>query len=288
MIRHWRSLRKRARSGTTLAEMVVSLLIFSILMASMTAVLHPAARIFVRMQKIQQAQAVLDTIIQELQGIALEASGNGYVKIYAQCRLNATNPNTTTDLTVDSVGNGRGADRGKALEFIDLDDHVLLVSADGFPKTDIYMGTTKVGEEESIIPGRLMVHYYTRYSGNTYLYKEEKPGSSVPDYPARAVTTVFADGSHQTGPDEPVSGHYMGNYVSVEFAYPEPYKTVTEADGTEHIYYSYLDVTVSLYDGPERRSEQLAAQDTAVLDFRYPIERLDQVTALEKTEAELP
>lgn len=283
MIRRLKSLKDRARSGTTLVEMVVTLLIFSMLMASVVAVLRPATRIFVRMQKLQYAQVILDNTIRELQATVLEASGSGYVKIYADCGLEGAGEDQVTDLT--DTSRGQGAAAGRALEFINLDEYVLLISADGFSPTHIYVGTTKINEEEKIEPGRLMIHYYACDSGNTYLYRENDTDGSKPI--ARAVTTVFADDSDSEEALEGLSGYYMGNYLELIFSYPESYTTTTDADGTEHQYYSYLQVTASLYDDPKRQSEDLVIKDTAVLDFRYPIERIDAVTAKAKPDASI-
>lgn len=278
------NLRKKARAGTTLTEMVVTLLVFGILMAMVTAVLHPATKTFIRMQKLQYAQIILDNTIQELRGIVLEASGAGYVKIYPLCGLTATGG--ATELTSDnSSANGIGTDQGKGLEFVSLDQYVMLVSADGSPQTDLYVGTTnrvKIGTGERIEPGRLLVRYYKPQNG-MYDYKDITGGKTV--YVARAVTQVFAD-SHGKDSEGPVSGYYMGNYVGLEFSFPEPCKVETDADG-EHKYYNYVKVKVSLYNDPDRKPEHLVAEDTAVLDFRYPVERRDSVTA-KKIDASAP
>lgn len=266
--------------------MVVSLLIFGILMSTVVAVLHPATRIFIQMQKLQYAQVILDNTIQELRGRVLEASGSGYVKIYETCGLDSAGGDKATDITEEPAG--KGADRGGALEFINLEEYCVRLSADGFPETHIYVGETEIDQAERIEAGRLLVHYYARYSGNSYLYRENTAGGGGANYIARAVTTVFADGNHKSGALEPVSGYYMGNYLKLEFSYPAPDQTVTDADGTEHTYYSYLYVTVSLYDDPAREPENLVVQDFAVLDFRYPIERFDEVTALVKPESATP
>lgn len=257
--------------------MAATLLVFSILMSMVVAVLHPATKTFIRMQKLQYARIILDNTIRELQGITLEASGNGYVKIYRECRLNATGG--ATDLTSNSSsGNGLGYDKGTALEFINLDNYVLLLSVDGIPPTDIYMGTTKIGEEEGIGAGRLAARYYA-YNNNTFDYKEAIGTTTT--YVARAVTPVFADGYNKNGSSGPVSGYYMGNYLGLEFSFPDdPCRPPeTDADGTVHSYYDYVNVKASLYDNPDRNPEHLVAEDTAVLDFRYPIERRDTVTA---------
>ncbi|MCI8597914.1 MAG: type II secretion system protein [Lachnospiraceae bacterium] len=276
------SLKKRAHAGTTLVEMVVTLLVFSILMSMVVAVLHPATSTFIKMQKLQYAQMILDNTIQELRGMALEASGAGYVKIYDKCGLNATG--SATDLT--APGNGKGTDRGRALEFINLDGYVLLISADGALKTDIYMGTSKIGEEEKIDPGRLLARYYFHNSDDTYEYKEEVANSPEPNYLARAVTPVFADGSGKDSDSGSKAGYYMGNYVEVVFSFPDDSEAepIQSAGGTvTGRRYPYLNVEVSLYSDPNREEKDLVVRDTAVLNFRYPIRRLDEVTAIEKT-----
>ena len=53
-------LRRYRKSGISLVEMVVTLLIFSIMMTMMVGVLSPAAKIFIRIQKLQYAQIILD------------------------------------------------------------------------------------------------------------------------------------------------------------------------------------------------------------------------------------
>ena len=281
MRKYLKKWKHKARAGSTLVEMMVTLLVFGILMSMVVAVLHPAAKIFIRMQKFQYAQVILDNTIQELRGIALEASGNGYVKIYRECELTATG--NFTDLTSDSPnGNGIGDDKGRALEFINLDDYVLLLSVDGSPSTKIYMGTTEIGEEERIEAGRLLTRYYARESGNTYYLRENIGGTGIA-YVARAVAPVFADGHQKDGSTGPLSGYYMGNYLGLEFSFPDEYKEETDAGEVLHRYYSYVNVKVSLYSDPERKPEHLVVEDTASLDFRYPIERLDAVTAKERT-----
>ena len=62
-------LRRYRKSGTSLVEMVVTLLVFGIMMTMMVGVLSPAAKIFVRIQKLQYAQIILDNTIQELRGM---------------------------------------------------------------------------------------------------------------------------------------------------------------------------------------------------------------------------
>ena len=129
----WKTLKTHAKSGTSLVEMVAALLIFSILMTMIVAVIHPASKIFVQMQRLQYAQVILDNTMQELRGTALEASGNGYVKIYGAC-------SPDTDLTREE-----GAETGAALEFVNSEGYAVLLSADGCPETDIFLGSAAVG-----------------------------------------------------------------------------------------------------------------------------------------------
>ena len=68
-------LRRYRKSGISLVEMVVTLLIFSIMMTMMVGVLSPAAKIFIRIQKLQYAQIILDNTIQELRGMTRDATG---------------------------------------------------------------------------------------------------------------------------------------------------------------------------------------------------------------------
>ena len=245
---------KNDRSGATLVETVVSLLVFGILMTMLTAVISPASKTFVRMQKLQYAQTILDNTVQELRGIVLEASGNGYVKLYEHC-------GPDTDLIQAS-----GTEKGRALEFVNVQGYGALISADGCPETDIYLGAVSTGtvREEDIPPGRLLTRYYVRTASSSYDYEDEN-GRRI----ARAVDTVFAD------------GYYMGNYLELEFSYPDtPDSTKREADGTVICYYSYICVELRLYSDPERT--RLLIQDSAMLDFRSPIRRLDSVTAAQK------
>lgn len=285
MKKYLQRFRQKALAGTTLVEMVVTLLVFGILMSMVVAVLHPATKIFIRMQKLQYAQVILDNTIQELRGMVLEASGDGYVKVYARCEVGGTGD--ATDLTSGS-SSANGYDirdslvnqpTGRALEFVNLDGYAVLISADGIPDTDIYMGTENISSEDAIDKGRLAVRYYVRNTNGKYNYKRgEIPNRS---YVARAVTPVFADG-WKNGNAGPVTGYYMGNYLELEFSYPDTFEIVRDADGNpildangnQQEYYSYLNVKVSLYSAPERKPEHLVAQDTAVLDFRYPIKRL--------------
>ena len=249
----WKTLKTHAKSGTSLVEMVAALLIFSILMTMIVAVIHPASKIFVQMQRLQYAQVILDNTMQELRGTALEASGNGYVKIYGAC-------SPDTDLTREE-----GAETGAALEFVNSEGYAVLLSADGCPETDIFLGSAAVGtaSKDQIPAGRLLARYYVRNAGGTYGY-QDKDGKKT----ARAVHAVFTD------------GYYMGAYLELEFSYPgTPDSTRTEADGSITEFYRCLYADLRLYSDPERT--RLEARESAVLDFRVPIKRQDGFTAQE-------
>lgn len=59
---HRRLPKEKRKSGTTLVEMIVTLMLISIMMVMAVASLSSASRIFVRIQKTQYAQSILDHI----------------------------------------------------------------------------------------------------------------------------------------------------------------------------------------------------------------------------------
>lgn len=237
---------ERHRAGTTLVEMVVTLLIFGIMMAMAVGIVSPAAKIFLRMQKLQYARLILDNTVQELLGKTRGAAE--YVKIYDTCSAG-------TDLSAKS-----GAEKGKALEFLDTDGYVVLLSTEGCPDTDIYLGTAKVEDvgQDEVEGGRLLERYFVR-NGEKYNYKRKDGGTFI----ARAYNKTFAD------------RYYMGNYLDITFSYPS---AGPPSDGEA---VPYLEAEVSLYNGPEKDESQLVVKDRVVLDFRYEVKRKDEVTAAE-------
>lgn len=230
--------RIRKKAGLTLVELVVSMLLMSMMMAMIVGILSPAAKIFVRMQKLQYAQQVLDNTAAQLRSMAGEA--NQYVKIYA-----------------DAVGiaDAEGAAQGPVLEFVNTEGYVTLLSADGSGRTELVLGDTKVDEAEEVPKGRLLARYYNAAgTGNTYSYI--KGGTPV----ARAAAQIFTD------------GFYMGNYLQMEFSYP-----AGTADGDS---VTYLTAMLSLYSDAGCSSDHLVATEDVILDFRYFVERRDDVTAV--------
>lgn len=231
------------KAGTTLVEMVVTLLVFGIMMTMAVGILSPAAKIFLRMQKLQYARLILDNTVQELRGRTREAVE--YVKIYDTCSAD-------TDLT-GKMGTGEG----KALEFMNTDGYVVLLSTEGCPETDIYLGTEKIEEVKSadVETGRLLERYFVRSGDAEYSYK--KDGAFI----ARAYNKTFAD------------RYYMGNYLDITFSYPS--SGPPAADETVR----YLEADVRLYSDAEKN--ELVVQDKVVLDFRYEVKRKDEKTAAE-------
>lgn len=239
-----RRIRQRARSpGTTLAELMVSILMVSILMVMVVGIVAPSFKIFVRMQRMQFAQMILDNTIQELKGQTREATD--YVKIYGTAEADGSG-------VLDAIG----SDTGAALEFMNADGYVVLLSADGCPQTAIYRGTVQTGTADAVDSGQMLLRYYWQRgtqgaSDSEYFYQTDGA------YSARAVTTSFG------------SGFYMGNYLTLAFAFP-----AGVSDGNTA---AYVEVTARLYEEPE--CINLVAEDTAVLDFRYVIRRKDGKTA---------
>lgn len=181
--------KKRNRSGTTLVEMIVCLMLISILMAMAAQTLSSASRIFVEVQKTQYAQSILDTAMTELRSITKDATV--YVKLY---RLTATGGN---DLS-DKIGE---TEKGQILEFVNEEGYAVVVSAEGCTETTLTGGSG--GTAEAVEKGRLLTRYYTRNADGTYLYKDKSSRLL-----ARAVAPAFGN------------GFYMGNYLGIEFSVP--------------------------------------------------------------------
>ena len=179
--------KENRKKGTTLVEMIVTLLLISIMMTMAAASLSSAAKIFVRVQKTQYAQSIADTVMTELRTITKDASG--YVKIYP--KESGFQPEAAGSMT------------GTCLEFLNPDGYVELVSTDGCEKTQIYIGDNKNGSADAVEKGQLLTRYYTRNSttGKYFCRKNETPA-------ARAVATAFG------------KGFYMGNYLEIEYSVP--------------------------------------------------------------------
>ena len=179
--------KENRKKGTTLVEMIVTLLLISIMMTMAAASLSSAAKIFVRVQKTQYAQSIADTVMTELRTITKDASG--YVKIYPE--ENGFQPAAA------------GSTTGICLEFLNPDGYVELVSTDGCEKTQIYIGDNNNGSADAVEEGQLLTRYYTRNSttGKYFCRKNETPA-------ARAVATAFG------------KGFYMGNYLEIEYSVP--------------------------------------------------------------------
>ncbi len=179
--------KENRKKGTTLVEMIVTLLLISIMMTMAAASLSSAAKIFVRVQKTQYAQSITDTVMTELRTITKDASG--YVKIYP--KESGFQPEAAGSMT------------GTCLEFLNPDGYVELVSTDGCEKTQIYIGDNHNGSADAVQKGQLLTRYYTRNS-TTGKYFCRKNGTPV----ARAVATAFG------------KGFYMGNYLEIEYSVP--------------------------------------------------------------------
>ncbi len=237
MKKRWKRRQIKGGEGTTLVELVVAMLLLGIIMTMIVGILSPAARLFLRMERLQRAQVILDNVILELQGIADNATG--YVKIYPQGQ--------------QSPVGATGAGAGGMLEFINPDNYVMLISAEGCQATDILAGGAKIDSVEAVESGRLLARYYTRdVASQTYQYTDAA-GSPA----ARAVAAVFAD------------DYYMGNYLEVTFSYPAG---VSAGGGV-----ACLEADVKLYSDKEKNN--LVVQESVLLYLRYAAVRKDEVTA---------
>lgn len=226
----------RERSGTTLVEMLVTLLLIGIMLSMATATLSSAAKVFLRVQRTQYAQSILDTVMTQMRTIAADASG--YVKIYENGQNIADNTGNTS---------------GNAIEFMNSDSFIELVTtdADSNEKVEIYNSEKNfTGAKEKMNPGQIYTRYYTTetltsseityiYSADTYLV-------------ARAIEAAYGN------------GFYMGNYVKITYSVPEGKQAGEMID--------HVNAKVALYSDEACTEENKLAEDTEPLYFRNPVE----------------
>lgn len=240
----------RKKEGATLVETMVCLLLISIMLAMAASSLSAASHVFVRVQKTQYAQSILDTTMTELRTITKNASG--YVKIYDfPENSEEKNENITGNIT-ESTGNLKG----NTVEFINEEGYVVLVSTNGCDATDLYIQNNKTGQAAAVDSGQLLTRYYFRNSSeNSYVYL--KDGVPV----ARAVATVFG------------KGFYMGNYLEVTYSFPAGTKKNDELNS--------ITATVTLYR--DKELTDVVATDSEILEFKHSVICCEEATAKEET-----
>ena len=233
--------RLREKKGTTLVETMVTLLLIMSLMAMAAASLSSAFRIFLRIQKAQYAQSVLDTAMTELRTLTKDATV--YIKIY----------DSGTDVTGKP-----GTSTGDAIEFMNKEGYVVLLTTDGCAQTDLYITGQNTGTADAVDAGELLARYYFPQGGITAGYTYAEGQTPV----ARAVAAVFG------------KGFYMGNYLEVTYSFPDSVADGATVDG--------ITATLKLY-ADEAHTKELAS-DTELLSFRHRVARKDAVTAKTVTE----
>lgn len=224
------------KKGTTLVETMVSLLLITVLLAMAAGALSSAFRIFLRIQKTQYAQSVLDTAMTELRTQTKDATV--YVKIYG---------------SGNEVADRAGTVSGSALEFMNKEGYVVLLTTDGCEQTSLYITDKLTGTAEQVGSGELLARYYFPQGGITAGYTYAKGQTPV----ARAVAAVFG------------KGFYMGNYLEVTYSFPGGVADGATVDG--------ITATLKLY-ADEAHTKELAS-DTELLSFRHRVARKDAVTA---------
>lgn len=225
------------KKGTTLVETMVSLLLITVLLAMAAGALSSAFRIFLRIQKTQYAQSVLDTAMTELRTQTKDATV--YVKIYG---------------SGNEVADRKGTVSGSALEFMNKEGYVVLLTTDGCEQTSLYITDKLTGTAEQVGSGELLARYYFPQRGITVGYTYAKGQTPV----ARAVAVVFG------------KGFYMGNYLEVTYSFPDSVADGATVDG--------ITATLKLY-ADEAHTRELAS-DTELLSFRHRVARKDAVTAV--------
>ena len=201
----------RERRGTTLVELVVSMLLVSIFLLAATSLIRPCAEIFLRMQNLSRAQMISDTVVDYLQGELLHAQGT--------LRLCGTGYDETGADTVFRPAAAANGSRGTAVEFqvstnVDRDENDVgrgdrataykLIDGGYVPETAgtrAAPGGVPAPVFEAPLPaGMLHERYYMPGKNGSYQYKNETGDC------AYAGTDAFPE------------GFYMGMAVRLEFA----------------------------------------------------------------------
>ena len=246
----------RERRGTTLVELVVSMLLLSIFLLAATSLIRPCAEIFLRMQNLSRAQMISDTMVDYLQGQLLHAQGT--------LRLCDTGYDEDSAGAVFQTAAAANGSRGTAVEFqvstnVDRDENDVgrgdraaaykLIDGGYVPRT---AGTRAAPGgvpapvfETPLAAGTLHERYYMPGKNGEYLYKNAEGA-----YCAYAGTDAFPE------------GFYMGMAVRLEFTVYSwmPRKT------TDPVRVTALDVKVEVY-----ASEQDAENGAAPLHSRRAI-----------------
>ena len=230
----------RSRRGLTLVELLVSMALLGLALTLFAATLSPAARSFQRLETLNDAQIVADDLLETVRSQIEDA--RGYVKCYESGQ---------------DLARKTGQSSGAAIEFVDPNGYVAVLSADGCPETTLrrvsseHGGTVETSTAEKIDPGYLAVRYYKNDSNQKYTYQTGRD-----QYVARAMTALYG------------RGFYVGLYAGLKFSL-EPAagsaKTVT--------------VTVSLYRDAARTDRVFS--DQLVVDLRQTPPVKTDVTAVE-------
>jgi len=196
------------RGGYTLVELLAASLLLIVLITMCAAAVPPAGRVMLRLRTLNQAQVILDDVLETVRS-ELEGAQD-YVKFYAGG---------------GEIAGKFGSSSGETVEFLGENGFLVLLSAEGCGETDLCRRTlTEDGAvsyvsfdtEEAVPEGRLLLRYY--------LPEEEGYACSQGGRPiARALTTVYP------------GAFYMGLRLGLEFK-PDL--------GTSA---KYITVTASLY-----------------------------------------
>lgn len=233
---------RRRREGMTLVELIVAMALMSILTVMVVGILSPAAKTFVRLQRVQFAQMIVDNVEDEIRSQLLDAVD--CIKIY--------------DISDGGdLSDAGGSASGPVLEYLNTDSYVTLMSADGCVETTLVRSGQETGTE-SAKSGRLLMRYYwqkkvaTETSAYQYNYKDENN-----KYVARAVQQVFAD------------KYYMGGYLKLRFSFPDG---VGVGDAV-----NCIRVHVELYR--DEACTDLLVEEDFIAELRYQAKRVDEATA---------
>ena len=233
----------RARAGTTLVELIVSAALMCLLIALAAACLEPAARITKQLREQNEAQTIADDLLSTVKS-RIEGA-QGYIKCYA------------SDDPYSGIGGQTGVatgTEGKALEFLDENGYVVLLSTGGTIKTELRRATNDggavVATADPVKAGYLVVRYYASSNGHYAYWKNTSTGV------ARALTQPYA------------KGFYMGFFAQISYVLDGPAGSSNATAVT---------VTARIYRD-EAMTQQLFS-DSLVVDLRYAPPVRTDVTA---------
>lgn len=210
----------RSKSGTTLVELIVCMVLLSIFMLAAVTLIRPSAEAYRSIQQLTRAQNLADALIETIRGEVMNA--NGYVRFTAE-----------GDTVFDAQTNYSDGD---ALEFSVYPNHIEIIDKGTVPALVSDKGDTLLtNAQANELNGYLHMRYYRDALNANGKYgnpQHTKDGSEA----AYAYTTAYPKES------------YMGLFISELHFYARSWAQEEETD-TPRITAMTVVITVAKKDG---------------------------------------